>query len=406
MRALVPQLYHRGGLLLAALPLIASRAAFGHERFIPHTPKEQLHEDFFHSLNPDMLSIGLRGAIVMALLMVLWLLRQPLADFIEHRLLRNLQGKPKELLRLLACFLMDKPVEHPWFKAAGEWAMVFFLRCLALVLIFSANRHALVIPSYPLTPATLLPFQFAQVVLAAGILTQTLLPLCGAMIFGLFLYQLVAFDWIIALDMLPFLLVAGVYMSLPWDNWKRGMTTLDRRQIRWIRLIMGLGFFVLGWMKIYDCYLTVGVADNFPAVMDDPLIKLFYVGTTALYQRECWIVAFGMAEVMTGFLLMAGAFCRVWCLLLVFMFTKLMVVDFGWAEIPHLYYIGLFLVLLFSNQLTDEFAGIDAQTARAAREGKSRRMLLIALGSASFFAALVVFSGLYVLTRFPHPALL
>jgi hypothetical protein len=391
---------------LATLLCIASHAAEAHERFIPHTPTAPLHEDFFQSLNPDMLTIGLRGALVMAMLMALWLLRQPLAAYVEQTLLRHLPGRPKQLLRLLACFLMDQPVAHPWFKAVGEWVMVFFLRCLALVLIFSANRQALVIPSYPLEPATLPLFQFAQVALAAGILTQTLLPVCGAMIFGLFLYQLVAFDWIIAVDMLPVLLVAGVYLSSPWNSWKHGMTTLNQRQIRGIRLVLGVGFFALGWLKIYNCYLTVGVADNFPAVMDDPLIQLFYLGTNALYQRECWIMAFAMAEIMTGFLLLMGVFCRVWCLLLIGMFTKLMVVDFGWAELPHLYFIGLFLVLLCSNDLTDEFGWLGGRAAQAARERRLGWRLLMAIGAAAVIALLVVYPGLYVLTRIPHPVFL
>ena len=406
MKARVLRCYHGGAVLLAALLLISSHAVSAHERFIPHTPTAPLHEAFFQSLNPDMLTIGLRGALLMAILLALWLLRQPLNDFVEHRLLRHLPSRPKTLLRLVARFLMDQPVEHPWFKAVGEWVMVFFLRCLALVLIFSANRQALVIPSYPLEPATLPLFQFVQVVLAAGILTQTLLPLCGVMIFGLFLYQLVAFDWIIAVDMLPVLLVAGVYLSLPWDSWKHGMTALNRRQIHWIRLVLGLGFFALGWMKIYNCYLTVGVADNFPAVMDDPLIQLFYLGTNALYQRECWVIAFAMAEIMTGFLLIMGVFCRVWCLLLISMFTKLMVVDFGWAELPHLYFIGIFLVLLCSNHLTDEFAWIEDRTTQPAPEGRQGRRLLIALGSAAIFAFLVINPGLYVLTKNARPVFL
>jgi uncharacterized membrane protein YphA (DoxX/SURF4 family) len=406
VKALSPRLCHGGAMLFAALRSISSGMAFAHERFIPHTSKDPLHEGFFQSLNPDMLAIGLRGAVSMAILMGLWSLRHRLNDFVEHRLLEHLRGGPRMFLRRLASFLMDKPVEHPWFKAVDEWVMVFFLRCLALVLIFSANRRALVIPSYPLDPATLPLFQLVQVLLAAAILTQTWLPICGAMILGLFFYQLVAFNWIIAVDMLPVLLVAGVYLSLPWDGWKHRVTPLDQWQIRWIRLVVGVSFFMLGWLKIYNCYLTVGVADNFPAVMDDPLIQLFYLGTSPLYRRECWVIAFAMAEIVTGASLILGVFCRVWCLLLVFMFTKLMVVDFGWAELPHLYFIGIFLVLLFSNHLTTELTWIESRAAQAAQDGKQGRSLFIALGSAVFFAILVVYPGLYVLTRLARPMFL
>lgn len=406
MRILVPRFYSGGFVLFALLPLLAPRTAFAHERFIPHTFKAQLQEDFFQTLNSDMLNIGLRGVVVIAILMVLWFLRRPLNDLIEPILLRNLPGRSRKLIRLLGCFVMDKPVEHPWFKAVGEWAVVFFLRCLALVIIFSATRQALVLPSYPLDLPTLPLFQFAQAILAVGILTQTLPPLCGAMIFGFFLHQLVAFDWMIAPDMLPVLLVAVVYISLPWDAWKRVITTITPSQVRWIRIVLGLGFFVLGWMKIYNYYLTIGVADNFPAIMDDPLIKLFYIGTNARYQRECWIVAFAMGEILSGFLLMMGVFCRVWCMLMIFLFTKLMVVDFGWAELPHLYFIGIFLVLLFSNHLTDEFAWIEGRAATAAWDGKMARALLIACAIALFLSTLVVYPGLYALTKISNPSFL
>jgi hypothetical protein len=402
MRIFVSRFYPRRSVLFAVLPLLSSKAVFAHERFIPHTFTAPLQEDFFQSLNRDMLNIGLRGIILIAMLMALWFLRRPLDDLIEPILLRNLPGRSRKLIRLLGCFVMDKPVEHPWFKAAGEWAVVFFLRCLALVLVFSATRHALVLPSYPLDSSTLLLFQFAQAALAIGILTQTLPPLCGAMIFGFFLYQLAAFDWKIALDMLPILLVAVVYMSLPWDAWKHVITTITPSQVRWIRIVLGLGFFVLGWMKIYNSYLTIGVADNFPAVMDDPLIKLFYIGTNVHYQRECWIVAFAMGEIVTGFLLMVGVFCRVWCMLMLFMFTKLMVVDFGWAELPHLYFMSIFLVLLFSNRLSGDFAWIEGRTAAAAWDGKMARALLIAVAIALFLSTLVVYPGLYVLTKIPN----
>jgi hypothetical protein len=117
MKARVLRSYHGGAVLLAALLLIASHAVSAHERFIPHTPTAPLHEAFFQSLNPDMLTIGLRGALLMAILLALWLLRQPLNDFVEHRLLRHLPSRPRKLLRLVARFLMDQPVEHPWFKA-------------------------------------------------------------------------------------------------------------------------------------------------------------------------------------------------------------------------------------------------------------------------------------------------
>src|SRR5215216_1064082 len=125
MCTLVPRYDYRGTVWLATLLFTASSAADAHERFIPHTPTALLHEGFFQSLNPDMLTIGLRGAFVMAMLMALWLVRQPLAAYVEQKLLRNLPARPKQLLRLLIAFLLDQPVAHPWFSAVGEWARVF-----------------------------------------------------------------------------------------------------------------------------------------------------------------------------------------------------------------------------------------------------------------------------------------
>src|ERR671924_696018 len=89
------------------------------------------------------------------------------------------------------------------------------------------------------------------------------------------------------------------------------------------------------------------------------MISLFHIGTDSMFRRESWIVAFALSEVLTGFLVMMGAFTRLWCAFMVYVFTKLMLVDFGWAEIPHLYPIGAFLVVLFSNNLTNEFGKMD-----------------------------------------------
>jgi hypothetical protein len=208
MRIFVSRFYPRRSVLFAVLPLLSSKAVFAHERFIPHTFTAPLQEDFFQSLNWDMLNIGLRGIILIAMLMALWFLRRPLDDLIEPILLRNLPGRSRKLIR--------------------------------------------------------------------------------------------------------------------------------------------------------------------------------------------------MGEIVTGFLLMVGVFCRVWCMLMLFMFIKLMVVDFGWAELPHLYFMSIFLVLLFSNRLSGDFAWIERRTAAAAWDGKMARALLIAVAIALFLSTLVVYPGLYVLTKIPN----
>jgi len=360
-------------------------------------------EDFFTSLNPDMLSVAGRTAALMAILMAIWFLRQPLDDLVENKLLRKLQGNPRTIVHLIACFVTDKPVEHPLFQTFSEWVVILFLRVPALVLMFAAANNSLVMTSYPLEPSTLALFQFAQVMMAVGILTQTLLPLGGASIFGTFIYLLYAYDWKSAVDVLPVLTSGVIFVSSPWDSWRRSITTISREQMRWVRLILGLGFFVLGWMKIFNYYLTIGVADNFVSVMKDPMISIFSFGTSSTFFRENWIMAFSMAEVMTGFLLMVGVFSRVWCLLMVYLFAKLMLVDFGWNEIPHLYPIGAFMIVCFSNNLSDEFYRVEQKDEQLAREGKNVVEVLFSIGMAVIFAAVAVFPMLYLLTKVQHP---
>jgi hypothetical protein len=380
-------------------------AAFAHERFIQHTPKAPLHEKFFTYMNPDMLNIGLRVTGLMALMLFIWFLRQhPLDDFIEYKVLGSLQGKAKEWVHNIAAFVMDKPIDNPTFTLLSRWLVVLFLRCPALVLMFAASNKSLVMPSYPLEPSTTKFFQFAQVVMGLGILTQTWLPLGGATILGTFIYLLVAFDWKIAVDILPILTVAAVYVAAPWNSWNCSITYIPPRQMAWVRFILGFGFFALGWMKIYNYYLTVGVVDNFPSLLKDPLVSMFYVGTNPYYIRECWILGFALAEVLTGFLVMAGVFSRVWCLMMVYLFTKLLVIDFGWAEIPHLYPVAAFSVVAFStNSLSNWFHRVDENGDRIAAKGKlGWRYIATSFCLAILIAFLAVFPMLYFLTLVPH----
>jgi hypothetical protein len=383
--------------------LLLPGLALGHERFIPHELLVPLQRDYFRRLDPNMLNIALRVALLMALMLFIWFLRDPLDNFIENRVLWRLRGRPREWVHQLANFLTDKPVENRWFKKLGQWIVILFLRCPALVLMYSATADSLVMPSYPLEPATATLFKYAQVVMAMGIITQTFLPLGGATIFGTFIYLLFAFDWKIAVDILPILTVAVVYVSSPWISWERFINDISRNQMRWVRIILGFGFFALGWMKIYNHDLTAGVADNFPSVMEDPLMLMFYIGTDAAFQRENWIVAFALTEVLTGFLIMVGVFNRLWCVMMVYVFTKLMLVDFGWAEIPHLYPIGAFLAVTFSNHLSNEFYRIEQLEAYEARQGKTGREVLVAAVSAVAISVVVIFPMLYFLTLIEHP---
>ena len=169
--------------------------------------------------------------------------------------------------------------------------------------------------------------------------------------------------------------------------------------MKWVRRILGLSFLVLGWLKIWNHDLIAGVADNYPSVMHDPLVNFFAIGTDPQYRRECWVVSFGMAEVLSGFLLMIGVFARVWSLLMVVVMTKLMLLDFGWAEIPHIYLIGALLAVMFSNKLTNELSRFEAAQEEARRRGDMLARFAFMIVPPVALAVLVIFPVLELLTH-------
>ncbi len=389
------------GMLAVVVP------AFAHERFLPRHQRiwAWKHEEFFHQqpgrflglgLDPAMLQIGLLVTAVLAGAIVLWFLRESLDQAVRYRLLARLRGNMQRQVHNLACFLTDKPVRVGWFYALGEWAVIVFLRSPALVLMYSATNDSLVMPSYPLEPSSAVYFKFLQAVLALLILTQTLLPLCGALILGTWLYL---FRWgpFVVADALPVVTVAVVYLSAPWQSHKLAITRLNPLQSRLVRLVLGFGFLVLGWMKVYNYDLTIGVGDNYPWVMNDPLVGFFAIGTDPALRRETWVLAFGLAEVLSGFMLMAGFFTRFWCVMMLWVFTKLMIVDFGWAEIPHIYPIGALLAVMTSNSLRCEFDLVQRKERALRRDRPVRRFALVAVSSA-VIAALAVLPILWGLT--------
>jgi uncharacterized membrane protein YphA (DoxX/SURF4 family) len=373
--------------LAAALLLLAPTLASAHERFIRHDLKHRMQDWFFGrdpsgplGMNANMLHIGLLVTGLLAVLMGIWFLRESLDEIVRYKILSRLRGGVQRTLHNLAAFITDKPVRVGWFYSLGEWSVIMFLRAPALVLMYSATNDSLVMPSYPLEPSSAIYFKFLQALLAVLILTQTLLPLCGALIVGTWLYL---FRWgpFVAVDALPVVTVAVVYLTAPWQSHKLAITRLNPEQARWVRIILGFGFLVLGWMKVYNHDLTAGVADNYPGVMNDPLVNMFAMGTDPALRRETWVVSFGMAEVLSGFMLMTGIFTRFWACMMLWVFTKLMLIDFGWDEIPHIYPIGALLAVLTSNDLHTEF-DIVQKTERSMRGDRTlRRFALVAVSS-------------------------
>ena len=388
----------------ACLPLTYSAIAHAHERFIKHDLRHAVDKAFFGrnpdaflGINPNMTLVGLHVAVIVAAFLVIWFLRNRIEQFVERRLFGFLKGKPQRMLHMLGCFVVDRPVKGRIFHAISEWAVIFFMRSPGLVLMYSASNDSLVMPSYPLDPASANAFKFLQVGVAILILTQTLLPLCGAIVVGLWIY-LIRWGWMVSIDAAPVLTVAIVYMASPWLSHKVAITDINKQQMRMLRLVLGGGFFALGWLKVYNYNLVAGVGDNYPSVMNDPLMKLLAVGTDPAYARESWIVAFGMAEIMSGFLLMMGVFTRVWAAIMFFMFTKLMLVDFGWEEIPHIYPLGAMLVVITSSKHSCEFEKIEELSDRLARQGRTALQMLSIAGPAIAVSLLLIFPILFALT--------
>jgi hypothetical protein len=247
-------------------------------------------------------------------------------------------------------------------------------------------------PSYPLEPTSALYFKYIQVVLAILILTQTALPLAGALVVGTWIY-LWRWGWMVVADAIPVVTVAVLYLTSPWQSHRVAITEMNEKQVRWVRLILGFGFLALGWLKIYNYHLTAGVADIYPSVMNDPLIGFFSMGTNPLFRRENWIVAFALAEVLSGFMLMVGVFTRVWGSLMLWTFIKLMIVNFGWDEIPHIYPIAATMAIVFSNKVSSEFSVIERIQQRFAREGRP----LIRIASVLAVSVVIAVAAVYVL---------
>jgi len=401
------------GLTTFLLFLFASGVVYAHERFVKHNLRYPLHLEFFGrwpdkplGLHPDMMLIALRVAGILGAFFAIWFLRRTLTEIVERSLLRRIGGSIQHWGHKLACFLTDRPVRGKLFHALGEWAVILFLRSPGLVLMYSATNDSLVMPSYPLDPASASIFKFAQVGLAILILTQTWLPLCGAMIVGTWLY-LFRWGWMVAVDAVPVLTVAVVYCTSPWQSHKLAITKINAQQMRLLRLVLGFGFLALGWLKVYNHNLVAGVADNAPSVLNDPMVAMLTGGhdVTYFYRREAWVVAFGLAEVMSGFLVMIGVFSRVWTSIMAFMFTKLMLVDFGWDEIPHIYPIAAMLVVIFSNQLTSEVDPIERMDEDAWRAGNTAKRVGIIGTTAVVSAILIVFPLLYIISFFDRSAM-
>jgi hypothetical protein len=90
---------------------------------------------------------------------------------------------------------------------------------------------------------------------------------------------------------------------------------------------------------------------------------------------------------------MVGVFTRVWGMLMLWVFIKLMLVDFGWEEIPHIYPIAATMAVVFSNKCGSEFAFVERIQHQFGREGRA----VFRVASVVFASVLIAVLTVYVL---------
>jgi hypothetical protein len=97
-------------------------------------------------------------------------------------------------------------------------------------------------------------------------------------------------------------------------------------------------------------------------------------------------------------MLMVGVFTRVWGSLMLWVLVKLMLVNFGWEEIPHIYPIAATLAVVFSNRARSEFSIIETIQQKAGREGRTVfRVGAVVLASVAI-SLLAVYALLFAMT--------
>jgi hypothetical protein len=85
---------------------------------------------------------------------------------------------------------------------------------------------------------------------------------------------------------------------------------------------------------------------------------------------------------------------------MLWIFVKLMIVNFGWDEIPHIYPIAATMAIVFSNKVTSEFSLIERIQQRAAREGRPLVRVASVVAASVAIAVATVYVLIYALTFF------
>lgn len=324
---------------------IFGSTSFAHERWIKHDLQLPVNDNLFLHWNFDLISILARSIIFFIVIAGVWknrlLILEKSISFFKRKFPSS--KFPEESLK----FIFDEPLYNQFlFEKVIPYIQRFAVRCPSLVLMYAAAGNFLFMPSFPLETSEywLKPM---QVILAIFILTELMLPIVGWSILIVLIYLTHRFG-IVSIDALPLLGLAFIYITMPMFA-KRNVLFIRNNQIKILKIIIGLSFLSLGLTKIINYRLLIGALDNHTQLLNDPFIKLFWIGTDPRYQREWWAFGFGMSEILTGLIVALGMFKRFICLLTTVIFIKLMVFSIGWEELPHLFPISIFLLIGFSK---------------------------------------------------------
>lgn len=323
-------------------------------------------------IHPKLFAVAMRALVVVIVVMATWSFRARLGELAGRR----------------AAFLFDEPVGAAWFQSAGRFAIALLVRSPALVLIDAAARSAMLVPSRPLGPelaAILAPFQVA---LALLILTQTALPLCGAVLMGSWLYVALS-GFTVAADAAPLLAVATIYAFAPWRSHELGPPEVTRAASRIFRVAVGISLVAGGFRDLFAYEQTAGLVERVPALLDDPFTRLLMMGHSEGFARETWVAATAVAQLMGGILIGSGVFTRLVALVAALVFVRLMAVDPGWA---HILPLSAMLALITVDRPGSELG--------ADEPDRSLKQRAITWGSLAALAATAVLPALYLISTF------
>jgi hypothetical protein len=285
-------------------------------------------------LHPKVFGIGVRALVALALLLVLWQLRAPIARFLSSRF-----GAPVAL-RLLG----DRPIDAAWFADARGVALGLFLRLPALVLVLAGANGVLASPRAPV--GTLVAA--AEIVVGLVVLAQTALPLAGAFVFASTMY-LFATSWAAGVEALPLLGAAWVYARAPWG---RSAPELDPALWRVLRLSLGAAWLARAALELYAYQGTAGLHGGFG--LDQAFVAPLAMGSPQGFERETFVVALALTHALGGALLLAGAFTRATCVCLALASVRLLVHGSAGDRVLDLQLVAGLAALFFAADLRSE----------------------------------------------------